>query len=104
MSFDITMHPIDILRGYALRSKIEVANLRLKQLIGGFNYFWSKYWLKPSGKKKEVILPLPTDKKRAEKGLLNLMAIERLGKAAIIALGMKAIRGNYPHCNYLANP
>ena len=89
MCSDINLSPLDILRSYALRSKIEVAFLVLKHIIGGFRYrFWTKFQYAPPKNKKESILPVLSDRMHAKKRLETLMVIERFVNLAIIAQGI----------------
>ncbi len=89
MCSDTSLSPLDILRAYALRSKIEVAFLVLKHIIGGFRYrFWTKFQHMLPKNKKEGVLPVLSDKKHAEKRLETLRAIERFVNLAIIAQGI----------------
>ena len=89
MCSDINLSPLDVLRGYGLRSKIETAFLVLKHIIGGFRYrFWTKFQDALPKNKKEGVLPVLSDRKRAEKCLKTLRAIERFVNLAIIAQGI----------------
>jgi len=89
MCSDITLSPLDVLRGYGLRAKIEVAFLVLKHIIGGFCYrFWTKFQDALPKNKKEGVLPVLSDRKRANKCLETLRAIERFVNLAIIAQGI----------------
>ncbi len=89
MCSDVNLSPLDVLRGYAFRSKIEVAFLVLKHIIGGFCYrFWTKFQDALPKNKKEGVLPVLSDIKCAEKCLETLRAIERFVNLAIIAQGI----------------
>lgn len=89
MCSDTSLSPINVLTAYALRSKIEVAFLVLKHIIGGFRYrFWTKFQHMLPKNKKEGVLPVLSDKKHAEKRLETLRAIERFVNLAIIAQGI----------------
>jgi len=89
MCSDTQLSALDILRGYALRSKIEIAFLVLKHIIGGFRYrFWTKFQHPLPRRKKEMVFPVPSDRNIAEKCLETLMAIERFVNLAIIAQGI----------------
>ena len=89
MCSDIKLAPLDVLKCYALRSKIEMNFFTLKHIIGGFCYrFWTSCW-HVAGKKGANGLVVPaSDSERGEKGLGTLMAIERFVNLAIIAQGI----------------
>jgi hypothetical protein len=89
MCSDVNLAPLDILKCYALRSKIEINFFTLKHIIGGFCYrFWTSCW-PVAGKKGANGLVVPvSDSERGEKGLRTLMAIERFVNLAIIAQGI----------------
>ena len=90
MSSDIKLAPLDILKCYVLRSKIEMNFFTLKYIIGGFCYrFWTSCW-PVAGKKgaNGLVVPVSSDSERAEKGLKTLMAIERFVNLSIIAQGI----------------
>jgi len=86
MCSDTNLKPLDIIKGYCLRSSIELSFKNLKHVIGGFGYrFWSKFW--PSSllkvKTKQLISP-----KALDKGVEVLAAIERFVNLSAIALGI----------------
>ncbi len=88
MCSDIRLEPLNILKCYALRSKIEVNFLTLKHIIGGFCYrFWTKC-LPKFEKGNQAVLSDSEDAECVKNALKTLMSIERFVNLAIIAQGI----------------
>lgn len=87
MCSDLKLSPIEIVKIYSYRSKIEVMFLYLKHIIGGFCYrFWTKSLPKFN---RKVKLDLSTlTEKELEKVSLAFDAIEKFVNLAGISLGL----------------
>jgi hypothetical protein len=86
MCSDLHLDPLEIIKIYSYRTKIEVMFLFLKQILGGFAYrFWSKTCpkVKKAGKPDYSELNEDARKKQRE----TVEAIERFVNLAGIALG-----------------
>nr|WP_223070552.1 transposase [Paenibacillus caui] len=92
VSTDLTLEPIDIIRLYGYRFKIECTFREMKQAIGGFSYhFWSKSMpkLKRYMKKGEVHpLEQVVNEKEQKDIRLTVKAIEGYVMCSCIAMGL----------------
>lgn len=82
MSSDKSLHPLIILKFYALRSKIEWSFKILKHILGGFCY---RFWIMISDTVQRKSL---VGEDFLKKYLIKLIAIERYVNLAIIAQGI----------------
>ena len=89
MCSDLQLAPIEIIQLYARRSKIEVAFLVMKQVIGGFCYrFWNKTLPKLSKHKEAPYGNQLLEDQDAQAILPTLTAIERFVNLAGIVMGI----------------
>ena len=92
MCSDLMLSPVEILRLYASRFKIEVTFKTIKHIMGGFLYhFWTSAWLELKGKSLSVehLKGLPEKSKHLIADAMT--AIELFVNIALIATGMLQI-------------
>lgn len=89
MSSDIHLSPLEIIKIYSYRAKIEVMFLFLKHLIGGFCYrFWTKSLSKLKRKREAQIDQSTLSNSALARMDTTVEAIERFVNLAGIALGL----------------
>ena len=94
VSTDLTLSPVQIIRLYGYRFKIECCFRELKQVIAGFSYhFWSLYMPKLNRYAKSGTDPLRsvTVTNHKTRILLAYLAMERFVMIASVALGLLQI-------------
>lgn len=89
---DLSMHPEKIILAYSYRFKIEVSFKMLKQVIGGFcYYFWTTAMPKLSKFETKTDLSSVTEKKEREKIISTMRAIEVFTFLSCMAMGILTI-------------